>query len=330
MRVWNVGSGKQIGEDWRDEGAAMNTIALSPDGKKVVSGSTDGAVSLWDIDTAKVIATWTGHVTTVSFLCWSRDGRRVVSGSYDRIIRVWDVETGETSAILGPLELTSMNAVAYSPDETMIAAGSGPNDSGDIGIIKILDANTGKLIKRLESADLEEVDCLAWPEDGKTLISGLYDGKIRIWNTTTWQQVAVLTGHTSAVRDIAVSPNGRILASASWGLEDTMRLWNLDNGQPISSPLQRGNGVHCVSFSADGKVLATGCCDYNAYTWDVSVIVKEAGLDKLLSNPHVGFAFSFQQLNALHIFAGRRPVSTQSTRQVHKTISCSLILCITG
>jgi WD40 repeat protein len=288
VRVWNVESGKQIGEDWRDEEAQMNTIALSPDGKKVVSGSTDGAVRLWDIDTAKVIATWTGHITTVSFLCWNGDGRRVVSGSYDETIRVWDVETGEIILQVGPLEWANMDTAVYSPDETMIAIGA-RRDSEDIGVIKIVDPNTGKLVKNLEPTEV--VFCLAWPEDGKTLISGLDNGKIKIWNTTTWHQIAVLTGHTGVV-DIAVSPNGRILASASLESQGT-RLWNLENGQPISSPLQPGIDVHCVSFSADGKVLATGCCDTNAYTWDVSAIVKEAGLgDKLLSNPHVGFAFS--------------------------------------
>jgi WD40 repeat protein len=70
---------------------------------------------------------------------------------------------------------------------------------------------------------------------------------------------------------------GRILASASW--DNTAQLWNLENGQPISSPLQHAHSVHCLSFSADAKVLATGCWDKNAYTWDVSLIVKEAGLE---------------------------------------------------
>jgi WD40 repeat protein len=150
---------------------------------------------------------------------------------------------------------------------------------------------------------------LAWPEDGKTLISGSFDYEITIWNTTTWQQIAILTGHTSVVFSIAISPNGRILASASF--DNTARLWNLENGQPISSPLQHADNVHCLSFSTDGKVLATGCWDNKAYTWDVSAIVTDAGLEELLSNPHVRFAFSFQQLNALLIFAGRRPLVTR-------------------
>ncbi|OAX32151.1 WD40 repeat-like protein, partial [Rhizopogon vinicolor AM-OR11-026] len=95
------------------------------------------------------------------------------------------------------------------------------------------------------------------------------------------QQINLLTGHTHFVYDIAISPNGRILASASW--DNTARLWNLDNGQPIASSLQHANWVQCVSFSTDGKLLATGCNDNNAYTWDVPTILREAGLDELLT-----------------------------------------------
>jgi WD40 repeat protein len=96
-----------------------------------------------------------------------------------------------------------------------------------------------------------------------------------------------LEGHTrigrygfGGVISIAISPNGRILASASY--DHTARIWNLDNNQPISSPLQHAKGVYSVSFSADGKLLATSCWDNNAYAWDVSAIIKEAGLDELL------------------------------------------------
>jgi WD40 repeat protein len=96
LRVWNVKSGKQIGDDWRDGDSGVWCIALSPDGKKVVSGSRDGAVRLWDIDTCKVVKKWTGHTEAVSSVCWSRDGRRVLSGSYDGTARQWEVESGET------------------------------------------------------------------------------------------------------------------------------------------------------------------------------------------------------------------------------------------
>lgn len=86
------------------------------------------------------------------------------------------------------------------------------------------------------------------------------------------------------VRALAISPNHRILAIASDRSDNTARLWNLDNGHPISSPLEHAQPVYDVSFSVDGKQLATGCRDGSAYTWDVAAILKEAGLDDLLSD----------------------------------------------
>ncbi|KAG2034148.1 WD40-repeat-containing domain protein [Suillus americanus] len=161
---------------------------------------------------------------------------------------------------------------------TLIVTGGrdGPSPGGSMECsIKIWDAKTSKLVATLKGHTWE-VCCLAWTN----LISGSYDFSIRTWNTQTWKQTAVLDEHGGLVIDIAISPNGRILASAS--LDNTARLWNLDNGQPISSPLQHSEGVHCISFSADGKLLATACESEIAYAWDVATIVREAGFNDLL------------------------------------------------
>jgi WD40 repeat protein len=280
LRVWNLKSGKQIGEDWRDGDSRVWTIALSPDGKKVVSGSEDGGVRLWDVDTCKVIVKWTRHTGAVRSVRWSRGGQRVVSGSEDGTVREWDVEKGET--VLGPIETghEHMIAVVYSPDMTMFATSGryGSNFDSE-SKIKIWDLKTGKLVATLKEHTIG-VRCLAWTPDGKMLISGSDDHSIRTWNTSNWKQIAVFDGHTKYVYGIAISPNGRILASAS--IDETARLWNLDNNQPINLPLNHTDIVTVVSFSADGKLLATGCDDFNAYTWDVSAILKQAGLDDLL------------------------------------------------
>jgi WD40 repeat protein len=279
LRVWDVDRGTQIGEDWGDEAAEMYTFALSPDGKKIVGGSTDGTTRVWKIDTAKVIAKWMGHRLSVTFLYWNRDGRKVVSSNFNDIeVRVWDAETGD--AILGPLKSGCGGGAIYSPDETMIAAGGSSRDN--IGRIDIWDANTGKPVTNLIEGRVMAVTSMAWPGHGKTLIAGLNDGKIVTWNTTTWQRIAVLKGHTGVVFNFAISLNDLILASVGDG-DRTARLWDLENGQPIGSPLQHAKNVRCLSFSPNGKELATGCTDGNAYTWDVSAIVREAGREKLLS-----------------------------------------------
>ncbi|KAG1881903.1 quinon protein alcohol dehydrogenase-like superfamily, partial [Suillus tomentosus] len=212
------------------------TIALSPDRKKVVSGSDDGGVRLWDIDTGKVIGRWMGHTDAVLSVYWSRDGQRVLSGSLDGTARQWDVENGET--ILAPIKAGHyLLAVIYSPDMSLFATGGGerPWDYTGTGdnksAIKIWNVKTGELIATLEG-HTDWVQCLAWTPDGKTLISGSHDFSIRTWNTSTWKQIALLEGHDHVVYSIAISPNGRILASASW--DYTAQLWNLDDNQLIS------------------------------------------------------------------------------------------------
>jgi WD40 repeat protein len=113
-------SGTQIGEDWRDDEekeAGVNSIALSPDGKTVVSGSNDGKMKLWDIEKGMVVAKWTGHTNSVTSACWSAGGDRVVSGSTDGMARVWDAKTRKRI-----LEIKTGHehvwAVKCSPDDT--------------------------------------------------------------------------------------------------------------------------------------------------------------------------------------------------------------------
>jgi WD40 repeat protein len=122
LRVWDLHSGKQVGDDWRGGESMVHTAGMSPDGKKVVSGSHDRAMRLWDVDTGKVIAKWTGHTSNVRSVCWSQDGGTVVSGSHVGTVRVCDVESGKTVLAI-ETGFRGVCAVTYSPDTTMIATG---------------------------------------------------------------------------------------------------------------------------------------------------------------------------------------------------------------
>ena len=171
LRVWNSQSGKQIGNDWQNGEGGVNAMALSPDGTKVVCGTDDSEVLLWNIDTEKII--WTRHwqhAGDISCVCWNRDGGRVVSGCYsDGTARVWDMESGKTVLDIDTGEL-SVQAMICSPDTTgMIAIGKYESDYSD-EFLNIWDANTGKFITHLKG-HTGTVDCLAWTADGKTLIS---------------------------------------------------------------------------------------------------------------------------------------------------------------
>lgn len=281
LRRWDLESGLQIGDDWRDQedGVGVITMALSPRGDIVASGSGDGTVRLWNAETGKVTAKWTGHTRSVWSVSWSPTGERVVSGSEDGTARVWNVETGETT-MFGPIKTAHrfVYAVSYSPNSKQIATGG-----YKLNAVQIWDADTGKLLSTIEHG--RPVYSITWTSDGKKFISGSDVGSIRIFNFDPVQchQVAILERHHHAVFAISLSHNDRLLASAS--RDRTVRLWNLDTNLPVGEPLLHEAGVYCAALSADGKLLVTGCNDYNAYVWDIHAILKEIGLDGLLSNP---------------------------------------------
>jgi len=296
LRRWDLESGAQIGDDWRDERneAEVWCIALSPNSKTVASessggtvasgstegtvasGSTEGTVRLWNVETEKVIAKWAGHTMIVRSLCWSADSEYVVSGSYDGMARVWNVKSGKT--VLGPIKAHhDVNAVVYSPDMKMIATG-GQNENG----VKIWDATTGELLSTLKHEHL--VFCLAWTSDQKKLISAAI-GSIRIFDTATWQQIAILEDHKDTVNALSLFRNDRLLASV--GYDKTARLWNLDTNLPVGPPLKHDGNVRRAAISVDGHLLVTGCSDTNMYIWDIHTILAEAGHEDLLSIPNV-------------------------------------------
>lgn len=281
LRLWDLDSSAQIGKDWRDdrEETMIFAIALSPNCKAIATGSSDGTVTLWDVERRKVIARWTGHTAIVRSVCWSADGERVLSGSYDGTVRVWDVEIGKT--VLGPIKTGHENVTAaiYSHDTTKIATGGGNENNG----VKIWDAKTGKLLSTILIEHGEQGWSLAWTKDDK-LISG-DNGSITIYDTATWQQVATLEGHKDGVETISLFHNDRLLASTSW--DNTVRLWNLDSNLPVGPPLQHEGHVYATAISTDGKLLVTGCGDKNVYVWDIHAILRDVGLEDLLSIPDV-------------------------------------------
>jgi len=235
----------------------------------------DGKVRLWDVEMKKVVATWIGDTHSVDSLCWSVDGERVVGGCNDghATIRAWDVESG--NIVLGPIKTGhwDMPVLIYSPDTTKIATGGAEENA-----LKIWDAKTGNLLSTIKHDD--KVWSLAWTSDQKKLITGSRGGSIRIFDTTTWQQIAILKGHTDDVLSLSLFQNDRLLASGSY--DKTARLWNLDTNLPVGPPLQHQGAVESAAISTDGKLLVTGG-DKEAYVWDVHTTLKDAGLEELLS-----------------------------------------------
>ncbi|EMD36479.1 hypothetical protein CERSUDRAFT_95780 [Gelatoporia subvermispora B] len=241
------------------------SVAFSPDGTRVVSGSWDEAVRIWDARTGDLLMDpLEGHRGIVTSVAFSPDGAVVISGSLDGTIRVWNTRTGEL--MMDPLEGhgNGVLCVAFSPDGAQIVSGSKDHT------LRLWDAKTGHPLLRAFEGHTGDVNTVMFSPDGRRVVSGSADSTIRIWDVMTGEEVMEpLRGHTGTVTSVAFSSDGTQIASGSEDI--TIRLWDARTGAPIIDPLVgHTDSVFSVAFSPDGARIVSGSADKTVRLWDAA------------------------------------------------------------
>jgi Tol biopolymer transport system component len=246
--------------------ATINTLAWSPDGKMIASGSDDKSVRIWDATTGKQLyGIWTTAFAVLA-VAWSPDSKLLAIS--DQVLRrhypgvnkliIWDVKKRIWSAQLDG-HLDALLAVAWSPDGTMMAGASADNK---VYVWAVKNHKPQQVYKEHTAP----VTSVAWSPDGTEIASASADKTVRVWsatNTTTRLRLDV----RALISRVAWSPDGNEIASAT---DNVVHFWDAHSGQPLFDVQDHPGAVTDITWSADSKFLASASLDGTVLIWSQS------------------------------------------------------------
>lgn len=253
----NANQVKQLAQ-WEDPDS-VPSVAFSPDGKTIASGSWDNSVKLWRASDGTLLHTLEGHSDNVECVTFSPDGQTVASGSWDGTVRLWKVDDGSS---IGTFEwhTDTVYDVAFSPDGKMLASCS------EDKTVRMWYLSGGMSLHTLEGHK-NTVFAVAFSPDGKMLASGSADQTINLWNVSDAAFVRSLNNKTDKVYTLAFSPDGQTIAAGS-GMD--VQLWRVSDSTLQHTLEGHDIWVGNLDFSPDGKLLVTGGGDWTARLWKLS------------------------------------------------------------
>jgi WD40 repeat protein/serine/threonine protein kinase len=259
------------------------SIAFSPDGERIVSGSWDNTLKVWDAHNGSELMTLRGHKDRVFAVAFNPDGGRIVSCSEDTTLKVWDADSGsELMTLRGHEGLVC--SVVFSPNGRWIVSGS------EDTTIKVWDTDNGSELMILHGHK-QGVNAVAFSPDGKLIVSGggswfnPVDNTLKVWDANNGKELMTLEGHEEEVHAVAFSPDGsRIVSSSS---DNTINVWDANNASELMTLRGHKDRVFGVAFGPEGKRIVSGSMDNTLKLWDA-----DSGSELMTLRGHEGYVRS--------------------------------------
>lgn len=215
VSVWDTHTGKVLNR-FTDHKSSVHSVAMSPNYHILASGGDDHRVILRNLDTG-LVKILEGHTSRVPSVAFDPSGHWLASCSMDGSVRLWDVSTGDLLKVY--MFDDRFHALSFSPDGDTIAVG-GENQH----VILINSKTGGRSVLEDESG---VIFSLAFGPDGRVLVSGDKLGNLSLWDVDRKTRLTRFPKHQSMIVGIAISPDGRSMASCSSGHSPEIRYWDL-------------------------------------------------------------------------------------------------------
>lgn len=259
IRLWELETGNCLRE-FKGNKDRVDTVALSPDETKALSGDHRGRVQLWDVTTGRTLRTLKGHDGSVMSVAWSADQSRALSGSFDKTVRVWDVATGKCIRVFQG-HRSRVYHVCWSPDQSRALSASSDNT------MRLWDIETGRCV-RVFKGHTGWVLTAEWSPDQRFAVSGSIDKTIRLWDVEKGRCLRVLEGHDHNVESLKWTAGQRFVLSGS--ADNSLRLWDIERGRCICVLRTHRDGFQSLALSPNPGQVFSADSRGSIRIWDLS------------------------------------------------------------
>ena len=246
----------------------ISSLAITPDGTKVVSGSNDRTIKIWNLTTGQELLTFFPCYSSMGLFSWlvflfvkvTPDATKVIAGSNtEGTIKIWDLNIEQELCTIHA-HAEALTAVEITPDGEKIVSSSVDKT------IKVWDLVTGQQLLTLTDHQNATSSSLAITPDGEKIV-GSADKTIKVWDLVTGQQLLTLTGHQDDVLSLAITPDGKKIVSGS--SDETIKVWDLVTGQQLLTLTGHQDDVLSLAITPDGEKIVSGSEDKTIKVWDL-------------------------------------------------------------
>ncbi|XP_055701516.1 SKI8 subunit of superkiller complex protein [Phlebotomus papatasi] len=260
VKVWDLTDNRlQLRHQMTGHSLGVVSVAVSSDGKTIVSSSLDSSLCFWNSETGQLLNQVALGPVDLWTLDFSPCDKYVISGSHDGKISLYSVETGRSEQVLDPQNGKFTLSIAYSPDGKYIASGAID------GIINIFDVAAGKVAQTLEGHAMS-VRSLCFSPDSQMLLTASDDGHMKLYDVAHSDVVGTLSGHASWVLSVSFSGDGRFFTSSS--SDKSVKIWEVSNRSCLHTFRDHADQVWGVKYSPDSNRVVSVSEDRSINLYD--------------------------------------------------------------